>query len=54
MSDFDEHDEIEISRKRSASRSREEEFEEWRKVLTIFIVGGDVNGSHKTLFREWF
>jgi hypothetical protein len=41
MSDFDEHDEIE------ASRSREAEFEEWRKVLTIFIVDGDVNSASK-------
>ena len=46
MSDFDEHDDIE------ASRSREAEFEEWRKVLTIFIVDGDVNNISKPE-RQW-
>jgi len=46
MSDYEDSEQIEYQRIQ-ASASRESEFEEWRKILTIFIIDGDVNSSHK-------
>jgi len=51
MSDFDELDEVEFQRIEASAR-RESEFEEWRKILTIFIVDGDVNNCFEGS-RPW-
>jgi len=51
MSDFDEFDAIAFQ-KIEASANRESEFEEWRKILTIFIVDGDINNTSKPE-RPW-
>jgi hypothetical protein len=42
MSDYEKSEQIEFQRMEASAR-RESEFEEWRKILTIFIVDGDVN-----------
>ena len=46
MSDYEDSEQIEFQRIGACSR-RESEFEEWRKILTIFIVDGDVNSASK-------
>ncbi len=46
MSDYEDSEQIE------ASARRESEFEEWRKILTIFIIDGDVNNISKPE-RQW-
>jgi len=51
MNEYEDSEQIEYQRIQ-ASASREWEFEEWRKILTIFIIDGDVNSSHKTV-RPW-
>jgi hypothetical protein len=51
MSEYEDSEKIEFQRIEACSR-RESEFEEWRKILTIFIVDGDVNSASKPE-RPW-